>query len=74
VFPIYGLMRLNSGLQRFWRVPWLGMLCWHRQFNVMPYRDLYIRERDRRDGLDDEPPPPPPPPRTTVIDGGWSIH
>lgn len=48
VRPLWFAYRTNDGLQWGFRIPWLGIVQWHRQ-RPMYYRDLYRRERDERD-------------------------
>lgn len=48
VWPLWFSYRTNDGLQWGFRIPWLGIVQWHRQRPVY-YRDLYHRQRDEQD-------------------------
>lgn len=74
VWPLFYGYRDNHGLQWGFRIPWIGLVLWHRQ-RPMPYRELYRQIRNEKDleryraSL-----PQRPPTSVTVIDGGKSLH
>lgn len=53
VWPLGWKHRNNNGLQWGFRIPWIGIVHWHRQ-QPMYYADIWRSERDERDRLEYE--------------------
>lgn len=72
-WPLIMPYRSNQGMQCVIRLPFIGLIQWHRQ-QPMWFRDLYRRLRDEQDGLVWRPNDEPPPPYVTVTDVSRAVH
>lgn len=73
VRPLWFGYRTNAGLQWGFRIPFVGLIQWHRQRPIY-FRDLYYRQRDEEDFAKPKPQPVRHVPIHQIGDGGKALH